>query len=367
MTGKKARIPVSSLPMVLGVLALAYALMAAFYRFVLHYDDFRVDVLDYWQQSLHPQGAFHPFHVPGYPWLLMALRALVDGSLPPILQMRLVTLSALLAGAWAVYRGVQARGGTRHQAGLAALLFGLWPLTGLVFAVSPWADVPASTAFLLAWTLWLRGRLYIAALAGAYALLTHKALWPFTLLWWLMAVLPDARHPRGRRALATGLLLAPLAILWALGAAHHGRWDWPLMHNLTAELRPRAGFPLFDGLLGPLLRGDWADHLKGLVLLALFALVLEVGRRAWTARKRDALAVTLAYLALFAVVNAYENMVLLRFGRLLAPFVVLAFPVLGNLQRRRIPPVLALLLGLSFASNLVFVWYAVRFHFALGG
>ncbi len=348
----------ASFPVVGLVLSVAFWGMVGFYRFVLQYDDFRADVVDYWEQSFRPYGgAFHVFHVPGYPWLLRGARLLFDGHLAPVAQMRWVTWAAYLLAAWAVYHGVRVRGGRASQAAVAALFYGFWPFTGLVFAVSPWADVPATAFFFLAWSMWGRGHLFRSALAGAYALLTHKALWPFTLLWWLATVLPDQRHPAFRRGLATAFLVAPLGVLWALGVLYHDRWNWMWHHNLAMEVQARAGLPLFDGLFGPWWYGDWADRIKALALWGLFVLVLALGYRAWRKRDRETLAVTAAYLGLFALVNAYENMVLLRYGRLLAPFVLLHWPRLGFLRAWA-----GILLGMSLLSNLLFVIYVVYFY-----
>ncbi len=344
----------------LGVVGFSYVLLAAFLRWGLHYDFFQADAAGYWEFA-GARAIYSLYHVPGYSWLLGAARALL-GDAHPVLVMMGINIACLLAGAWAAYDLLRLTEADARAAWLGGWLYAVWPVVGLVFAVNPWADVPATAMFLLGWRAWKRGRVGWALAGMAAALITHKGLWPFVGLWWAFTVLANARKHRWGTWVAWTLLIGlPLLGVWGAGARLHGSLLWMLERNLAVELHSRV--PVFAGVVAAWQEGGWGGVLRGVALTADLALALALAWRAVHRRAWDMLAVALGVVALFAVLNAYEAMAALRFSRLLAVPLGAEMARARGWLRRGWGLAAWTLAGGAWLSQFAFAWWSVCVFF----
>lgn len=343
----------------------AFAAVAAFFSAGLGFDLMRGDAWDYWLDSLRWRAPFHPFHVPGYPLVLAALRHLTLGKVTPVVLMGAVNLAALLAAVELVRRILRESGAAPRAASAGALLFALWPCVGIVYAVCLQAEVLAMALFLAGLIALGRTRSGTAAIFLGLAIVTHKALWPFALL---VAVAELARAPRkgaGELVSFLALLLGPLALLWGAGVASGQPLGWLVATNLRHEVASRGSLPFLDGLVGTFLRGDLRSLGKGAVVLlvavlAAYLLVRALGRSYGAWRTGAALAAGVLFLAV--ALNQWEIWATVRFSRLLVLPLIWAVAAPDRLDR--VPAALQMGgWGLLFASQLVWAWYMARVYF----
>ena len=287
-------------------------LLAAFQRW-LGFDGFISDAQHYWRYSLAP-GELHPFHLPGYPLLIAAVRIATFGVIPAPWLMPAVSIASLAAGAWFVSRAVD--GGARIGA-LAAALFGLWPFVGLSYVVYPIADATATC--LIAATVWLlvRNRYALAGVVCGAALITHKALLPLGVL--LAAGLVLQQRNR-RSALFAALAALPLIAVWIVGMGQFGSASWLVAANLKMEVASQHGWPLLDGLIGSLEDG-WRGWIKASMITLSAGLSIVLAVRAFRdegVRRAAGIAICATILVYCVALNRHEIWASVRFSRLLA-------------------------------------------------
>ncbi len=364
--GIRLRVPRLFWPILL--LAIGYGLVALYLLVFLHYDALRSDVLGYWQDSLVWKTPFHPSHVPGYPLMIAFVHGVTGGTIAPLGLMVAINLCALLAGAFFCYRIIEFGGGSHVVASLAALLFGLWPLVGLTYAVNPLADMPAMALFLAGVSFLRRSRRLTAALFLGLSLITHKAMWIFVVL----LVLAELGHRRERTVQQNlwfvGVVLLPIGFLWVAGSAYHGSITWLVSSNIAGEVVPKGDTLFLDGLWGTFLRGGLQALVKGPLLLSFFGitgatLIATFARR--SGYFYYGVAISSAILLLFLILNQHEIWAAMRFGRLLV--IPLAFLISSTSPpRNRLwmnPLLVALLLTFLFASQFVYAWYMASVYF----
>lgn len=346
----------------LTALALSAAGVGGVFR-LMRFDVLRSDALGYWQDSLNLAAPFHPYHVPGYPFVVALLRGLTLNLLPPQVVMQVAALMSFAAAVWLVYRILLLSSASPRAALPGGLLFMLWPMVGVTYVLYPVADALALALFLGGVYLHLKGLPGLAALPWAGALFTHKAMWVVVGLCTVVLWLRSTRDA-GRKLAHLALMVAPLLVYFILGALHHNNPLWMLHSNLGTEVASRSGLPVLDGVLGTLLGGG----LKGLVKggLALLVLLLAVVST-WGPLKKDDpagainLGIGLGLLLLAVLLNQYEIWAAVRFGRLLV-LPLAALPAVRRvvdapaLNGRRTALLAALGVGL-LASQLFYAWY----------
>ena len=339
-----------------------------FLEYGLKYNPFQEgDVSDYWRDSLRWREPFDPFHMPGYPLAIAAVRGVAGSLLRPQAIMLGITLVSLSVAVVAVYRIVQVGPSPdKAQMGLLAVaLFVLWPMVGTTYVAYPIADMFGMAPLLLGWWLLLRKRPFPAAIMLGIAIVSHKGMWPFALF--LMA-----GHIFTVRTAASflvaGVMVLPIAILWMLGTIHHDSPAWLFASNIDFEIRSTSFLPVLDGMVGSILFGGLSGIAKGLIVLGVALLALAVILRARllpgdNETKWYSLAVALAVLLLVLVLNEREIWASVRFGRLLAVPLTMLYGtmVISNVttSRRLIYGVAPALLILFF-SQLAFGFYMAR-------
>lgn len=326
------------------------------------------DVQGYWQDSLTLSEPFHPFHVPGYPFVIALFRTLTVFHFSPAFYMQLISLLSFCLALFLVFEIGRIFSGLNGVGLMSALLFMLWPMVGLTYVVYPVADSLAMALYLLGVYLFLRERPMPAALAWMGALFVHKAMWIFVAIGFLMWVL-QSRPAAIKQGLVHGVIIfTPLLVFTIIGSFHHHSLTWIVSNNLSVEVSPKGNAILFDGLLGTLGAGGLQPIAKGGILLFQLALAgyaifhsVKHKYRGWG----FGFAMGAATLVLLTLLNQYEIWAAVRFGRLLA------IPVVVGLSASRLVKIsmvagygkaLVALLGvLLYASQLFYAWYMVIF------
>lgn len=351
------------------VVVLSYALVALYLGVILHFSFLRSDPLDYWNDSLKWTRPYNSFHVPGYPWMIAAARCLTGGQASPVILMTGVNVLALVGSAVLIYQILLHDGVSNHLAALGGLLFGLWPAVGLTYSVYPLADVPAMS--LLLGGLWClqRSRVLPAAVFLGLAMLTHKAMWLFALCL-VIAQLLQQGHTNLKQTMAfIAILLLPLGSVWLAGAWHHGSFTWLLERSATTDVASRGSLPVLDGLVGTLLKGGLVALVKGTLALGLASLAAWLLYLAFKLKYQGfpmAIALSVAVLVLFFVLNQHTIWAAVRFSRpLVIPLMLAAstLPALRTPSLRTRLLLAAICCGLLF-SQFAFSWYTARRFFA---
>jgi len=349
------------------LLLLGYVTIAFYLGGFLQYDFLRSDVLGYWQDSLAWQTPFHPFHVPVYPLMIAITRGITFGVFNPVFLMMGINLTAFLASAFLIYQIIQASGASDKLTTIGTLLFGLWPFVGLTYTVVPLADMPAMFFFLAGLYLFRRSHKSSAALLLGLSLVTHKAMWIFVGLFIIFDFIYRKEFISERNLLFVGILVLPIAILWATGSFYHHSMAWLFSSNLKAEVASKNNLPLLDGLLGTFMEGGIKGFVKGILLLsfaAISALVFYLSAKLKYEYFHYGMMISLAILFLFLVLNQGEIWAAMRFGRLLV--IPLAFIANAKMEFKKVmrwsPPIIIALLIL-FLTQFAYAWYMARVYF----
>jgi hypothetical protein len=291
------------------------------------FDVFVSDVEEYWRDSLRYAEPFNPGHVPGYPLLLAAIRAMTFGSVSPIVILSGVSFLAFFLSVWGVYVCITLSG-SRKMAFLGTLVFTVWPAVGVVYAAFPMSDSAAIA--LLVWGICFMksGRPFFGAVLLGVSAITHKAMWLFAAA--CLPVLIYREAPVKLFKLAF-IALAPFLLLWGSGTLHHGTVTWIFSETLKVNLSSRAGLPVLDGLFGPVLEGGWPKIAKAVLLVSAVVLagilLLRVHRIVDRQLRMLSRSILLAFLVLAVLVNSLTAMSAIRFSKLL---VVPLFLYLGE-------------------------------------
>jgi hypothetical protein len=355
---KVAMIAVTSFLLVWGWLAV-----------VLQFPFMGSDVAGYWGDSLAWRTPFNPDHVPGYPLLIALLRFLTPASIEPIVLFWAVTFCAHIAGALAVYWSVASRADERVGY-FSVILFLLWPFVGTTYVAFPFADSVALALIACGFALLLSERFRTAAMLLGLAMVVHKASWIFAILLLVAGVLT---HRRRFPWTAAVIMACPLGSLWVAGMIVNGYGPlWLLSVSLPIQFASKSSLPVFDGLIGTLLKGGTKDFLKSTVLWTqaalLFGLALAIvyGRGFDRSTKWWALAIIGGLIFLYSTLNQDIIWAAVRYSKLAAlPFglYIGSRPRIANTLMRS-PWISAGLVLLLFATQLAFCWYMAEIKFA---
>ena len=365
----KFQLGFTSVKTVIIALAVGYILVGLFLA-ALHFDFMVGDITNYWQDSFKPQSAFNPDYPPLYPLMIVILRTITFGLLPPAGLMMSIVLAFLLLGGWFVYRIAKESGSSDGIAALGAFLYGYWPLVGLTYAAYPKFDVPSVTLFLGGLYFLQTRRLRIGAGLVGISLLSHKAMWPVGLMALAAFVISNRKLlPRYKlvEVLIVGVL--PLGLYWLIGAVIHGSLAWLLSFNIGVQVVSMSNLPVLDGALGTFLRGTPNEVLKGLIIAGFGVLA------AWLcfACLRDkpsmylvGAAICVEIIFLWLILNQGEIWVMARYSRLLV--VPLIWIITGrskhtSLSQNRQRISIAAGLSATILSQFVYAWYMVKIFY----
>jgi hypothetical protein len=350
-------------------LAFGYILLTLFLTLVLKYDFMQSDVLGYWQDSLAWHTPFHPYHVPGYPLILAFFRGITFNSLPPLFLMWFINFLSFLLSVILVYKIIYAITINETISLLASFLFGLWPLVGLTYTVDPLADIPVILLFLLGFYFLQKEKIAPAGIFFGLALITHKAIWIFV---FLIIILDFFRRKEYFSKQNISLLILtglPLIALWLFGSFYHQSFAWLISSNINAEIAPQSGLALFDGIIGTFQQGGIKGLVKGafismMLLISILSIFLSIKdhstSRSW------GIAISLAVLVYFIVLNSYEIWAAVRFSRLLV--LPLAFSasslIRDSFDWKKYKVTIIIVLILLFLSQFAYAWYLANVYFA---
>ena len=301
-------------PLYLGLLVFLLILLG--YR-LLDFSVNRSDVADYirWSRDLASYRSF-PSHMPGYPVSLALARVLTLGWIGDVVLAQGICLASWWLAAVLAWRvGKQL---APETADTGVLLFSLFPFVGVTMAAYPIADAPAYALFLGACLAALRRRACAFALITSLGLLVHQAFYPFYLLlavWCLLNNRISLMH--------FGVSGIPLVIYYVAIAIAEGNPNWILEYHRHAHLKASGALPIFDGIVGTLLRGSALGLVKGAFMFLVFVSACALS---WHfLRKRNWLMLCfLAPLLVYSIVaNQKIGWILIRMGKLLVfPFCV---------------------------------------------
>jgi hypothetical protein len=271
----------------------------------------RSDVADYirWSRDLISYQSF-PSHMPGYPASIALARILTLGWIGDVVLAQGICLAswwiaAILA--WKVAKQL-----VPVIADTAMLLFSLFPFVGVTMAAFPIADAPAYALFLGACLAALRRRAWAFALITSLGLLVHQAFYPF---YFLLAIWCLVN--RRISLIQFGASGVPLVLYYVAVAIAKGNPNWVLEYHQDTHLKTTGALPVFDGIVGTLLRGSAPGLIKGFLMLAVF---LVACRLTWHfVRKRNWLMLCFLAPLLFYGVVANEKIgwILIRMGKML--------------------------------------------------
>lgn len=334
---------------------------------VLQFSFMGSDVAGYWEDSLAWRTPFNPDHVPGYPLLIALLRFLTPASVEPIVLFWAVTFCAHIAGALAVYWSVASRADDRVGY-LSVIFFLLWPFVGTTYVAFPFADSVALALIACGFALLLSERFRTGAMLLGLAMVVHKASWIFAILLLVAGILT---HRRRFPWTAAVIAACPLSFLWIAGMVVNGYGPfWLLSVSLPIQFASKSSLPLFDGLIGTLLKGGTKELLKSIVLWThaafLIGLALAFGRARDRSTKWWALSMVAGLLFLYSTLNQDIIWAAVRYSKLAAlPFGL----YLGSRTRMadtltRSPWITAGLVLVLLATQLAFCWYMAEIKFA---
>jgi len=347
------------------ILMIGYVFIALYLGIFLQYDFFRSDVLSYWHDSLDWQTPFHPFHVPGYPLAIAALRWITFGMFSPIFLMMMINLVTFLVSIFLIYRIIQA-GANEEYAVIGAFLFGLWPFIGLTYTVMPLADIPSISLFLAGLYSLQRNRRISASVFLGLSMVTHKAMWPFVGLLVIADLLYYKEYLSNQKILFIVTTFLPIGILWLFGSMYHHSFTWIFSSNIEVEVAPLGSSFLLDGLLGTLTEGGIKGGVKGIIIMSfslLSSLLLYMSIRIKDKHFHYGITISLTVFVLFITLNQYEIWAAVRFSRLLVIPLTLCASSRFRIKKSwfGLPAIIVLLF--LFLSQLGYSWYVAQIYF----
>jgi hypothetical protein len=347
---------------------LAFGALLWFSEIYLKFNSLRSDPLDYWRQSNTLRVFFDAWHPPAYSAVISILRFLGRDSLAPLVVMRIINAVALFLNVCTVFNLIRPVTGVK-AAYQAAILFLLWPFTGVVYAVHPLADNLGICFLLLGVVHLISQKFSRAFIFFALMCTTHKGLWSFAPLC-LLSHLMVYPSKRSFYLFLKGILIiiTPMFLVWLAGAQHYGSWNWIFATNLKYEIAPKAGDGfLVSGIVGTFLHQGSKGLFKGALLLSLLAfnlclLIAGLKYQGMKILKGYGLALTLGITVLFLTINERIVWAVFRFGKVMIVPMFWFLDVPSIRKEKTMPEVLffsAAFIGI--ASQFWFMWYLTKY------
>ncbi len=344
------------------------------------------DVFTYWKESLTWGLPFHPHHPPGYPWLIAALHTVTRAWLGPLQVMQTFSFLFLLSGALLMIP-LCTQEGIAHRGWAMAFLFIAWPFVGSLYAIFPQIDAIVLFLLILGILLAMRTRWVASGVVLGAATIMHPVAWIFAplllLVPWAVWVRERKRpsfNPRDidtKQLLAmTALAVAPMALLWIWQTVVTKDPLWSIASIVQAQVVSQGSLPILDGWIGTVMgRGfsGWAKVgiLSLVVLTAVYILVRVFTDRAAPENVRDlyrkivSILIPAVVLGMAVALNQHEIWAVVRFSKILIlPLILYRDRLFGFVPRRLRMPVLGILIGLSFLTQVVYAWYTANVFFS---
>ena len=308
------------------------------------------DVRNYWHKSNSLQSIVGPFHVPLYSLLIWALRLISFNSLSPMIYMQGVNLIAFICALIYLYK-IAEQHLSRERSAQLQLLFIFYPVAGMSYVVSPYADMPA-IALLLAAVFYAEKKSYWTSLIlFAFAMLCHKFLWPLIGIYLAISYFRKKAGIKHTALLSLSYLSIPL--YWLAGLKKYQSANWIFSSNLEKEFSSADTFYPIKGLVDLLFSESFSELALGILLVGLLTLIIVVLIK-FKQHSTFTVSIAITILLFMLILNKEELFVLIRFSKIFLPFALI-----GTLKFMDKKPALLLafiLLGIS--SNLALAWYA---------
>lgn len=268
------------------------------------------DVHGYIRWSYHlPRHVDYPSHMPAFPALILMARLFTFHQIADAALAQVIVYSSWLIGVFLARQILQRIAPQATVPGL--LLFGLFPMVGVASAAYPDAMLLGYACALGAMLLALQKRWWSFTATTAVGLLVHQAFYSFYLA--LALVCFFWMGMRWRHLVACGI---PFTIYYVAVAVSRGDANWILGYYASHTIHG-GGLPVFDGILGTMLRRTPKDLAKGVLLAVagISACLLAIDRL----HKRDWVLLSLCVpVILFAVLSPQNaSFLILRLAKLL--------------------------------------------------
>ncbi len=344
------------------------------------------DVYTYWKESLTWGLPFHPHHPPGYPWLIAAWHTVAGTWLGPLVIMQTFTFLFLMGGALLMIPLCR-QAGIAKRGWAMAFLFIAWPFVGSLYAVFPQIDAIVLFLLILGILLAMNSRWMASGAVLGAATMMHPVAWIFTPLlliaaWaaWVWERKQPASLPRSintRQLLAmTALAIAPMVILWIWQTIITKDPLWTIASIVQAQVVSQGSLPVLDGWVGTVIGkgiSGWAKVgiLSLVVLTAVCILVRVLADQVTQSNARDfyrkvvSILIPAVVLGMAIVLNQHEIWAVMRFSKMLIlPMILYRDRLFGFVPQRLRMPVLGVLIGLSFLTQVVYAWYMANVFFS---
>jgi hypothetical protein len=344
------------------------------------------DVYTYWKESLTWGLPFHPHHPPGYPWLIAALHTVAGAWLGPLQVMQTFSFLFLLGGALLMIPLCRQEGIARRGWAMA-FLYIAWPFVGSLYAIFPQIDAAVLFLLILGILLAMRSRWVASGAVLGVATLMHPVAWIFVplllLVPWAVWVWERKRPPSIPRDIdtkqllaMTALAIAPMVLLWIWQTVVTKDPFWTIASIVQAQVVSQGSLPILDGWIGTVMgRGfsGWAKVgiLSLVVLTAVYILVRVLTDRAAPGNVRDlyrkviSILIPIVILGMAVALNQHEIWAVVRFSKILIlPLILYRDRLFGFVPRRLRMPLLGILIGLSFLTQVVYAWYMANVFFS---
>ncbi len=288
----------------------------SFFGIVVAYQIIGVDVLrsdmeSYvnWSYQLGHHVGFAS-HMPGYPALIALARGITNRLVSDTALAQIICLIS-----WVVAAGLACellRQLAPKASRIGVLAYALAPFVGVFLAVFAVAEMVAFPFLLGATLAVVRGRGWWFAILTAFGLLVHQAFYPFYFLVGLAGI--QRGQLKWVQFLSSGSLFALyyVAVAVSLGSA-----NWIVAYQSATHVQGQTGLPVFDGILGNLMRLEPTYLAKGSILLTIFGAAM--GLTIHFLRRKDWLQLALiAPILVYAVIsNERIAFLLIRMSKLM--------------------------------------------------
>jgi len=343
----------------LAVVAATLYLAYFFYlRSALGFDVMRSDVLHYWKLSFSWDTIYIKYWAPGYPFVVALVREVTLNALPAVAVMTLTAGTGYLVSVLTVYKLAKELG--VPQAFELALLFAVFPFSGLAYSVYPVSDNVATALLLLCLLNFNRKKWWAFSLFMAFMVVMHKATWFFAAP---LTMIVFFKYKEARTVIP--LAAVPLLFVLIAGATHYNDLIWFIRRDATYNYGWTI-LPVFDGLFGNFFVGSTTSILKGMIVLILLAAAIGILVYSYRFRFWLGVSIAIAMLLLGVWVNHHAIWSLVRFGKV--SLLPIAYLLSHHSDSIKLPERLAtlpfnVLFLAGLLSNLLFGYYMAAFYY----
>jgi len=299
---------------------LNYLIFLSFYYFWVG-TPFIGDAKVYLNESIDiSKAVYNQFHVPLYPLSVGILSRMFFGVVPNELIMLFINFFSYLFGALLVYKTLKIKS-SKKIAFYSSISFLLWPLVGASYVVFPVADSFVIFLFLYGSYYLEKKNFHLSFFIFSLAVITHKAIWPFIFLIYLIYLLKNIKLNFNKWLYSSLILIIPILVYYLNGLNYYESIFWIVSKNIEVEVNSISSLFIFEGILNEIIYGKPQEILKGFLAANLFLFCLLLLYLSYK-EKVDiydylVLPYVLPFIIYLAFLNHHEVFAAIRFSKLL--------------------------------------------------